>query len=492
MKGKLLLMVLLPFLSIAQVQIGQDIDGEAEFDTSGWSQSISSDGSTLAIGARLNNGVNGASSGHVRVYENIGGVWSQKGQDIDGEAANDRSGFCTSISGNGSIVAVGAPLNDGNNNDSGQVRVFEFVSNSWIQKGQDIDGEFDGDNFGHSVSLSNDGLKLAVGAILNDGNGSNSGHVRVFEFITGNWVQVGQDINGISAGDNFGYSVSISDDGTFVAVGSPFNDVNGDSSGQVRVFQNVSNNWIQVGQSLNGGFNMFGDLSGYSVSLSSSGTILAIGSPYNDNTGNNTGNVKVFQNQGGIWTQLGQDINGATNDVFSGTSVSLSSNGNVVAIGAEFSNGSAPNSGRTRVFKYIGNTWLQAGIDMNGEATNDASGKSVSISSDGSKVAIGAYNNDGNGTDSGHVRVYNLSAVLNTENFDQNSFSVYPNPVRSILHIDNALDLNEVEIYSITGKKVKSITNNLSEIDVNELESGIYFVKLYANSGITTKKVIKE
>ena len=50
--------------------------------------------------------------------------------------------------------------------------------------------------------------------------------------------------------------------------------------------------------------------------------------------------------------------------------------------------------------------WLQVGNDIDGEATGDLSGSSISISSDGSVVAIGADGNDGNGTQSGHVRIY--------------------------------------------------------------------------------------
>ena len=76
------------------VQLGLDIDGEAAGDASGTSVSLSSDGSRLAIGANLNNG-NGSNAGHVRVYEWDGISWVQLGLDIDGEAADDRSGnFC--------------------------------------------------------------------------------------------------------------------------------------------------------------------------------------------------------------------------------------------------------------------------------------------------------------------------------------------------------------------------------------------------------------
>ena len=53
-----------------------------------WSVSLSSDGTTVAIGARLNDG-NGNNAGHVRIYEYSSGSWTQLGADIDGEAADD-------------------------------------------------------------------------------------------------------------------------------------------------------------------------------------------------------------------------------------------------------------------------------------------------------------------------------------------------------------------------------------------------------------------
>ena len=70
-------------------QLGDDIDGEADSDQSGWSVSLSNDGRTVAIGSRYNDG-NGNNSGHVRVYShNDGTGWTLFGGDIDGEAAGD-------------------------------------------------------------------------------------------------------------------------------------------------------------------------------------------------------------------------------------------------------------------------------------------------------------------------------------------------------------------------------------------------------------------
>ena len=72
--------------------------------------------------------------------------------------------------------------NDGTGSDAGNVRVYEWNTTSWRQLGLDIDGEATGDNSGRSVSLSSDGNILAVGAVYNDGNGTSSGQARVFKY----------------------------------------------------------------------------------------------------------------------------------------------------------------------------------------------------------------------------------------------------------------------------------------------------------------------
>jgi len=217
-------------------QVGLDIDGEAAGDKSGHSVSMSSDGLTVAIGANHNDD-NGNDSGHVRVYEYVNSTWEQKGSDINGEAINDQSGQSISMSSDGSIVAIGARWNDGNGSNSGHVRVYEFDSTDWVQKGSDIEGEAAGDHSGTSVSISSDGLTVAISAGWNDGNGSNSGHVRVYEFVNSTWTQKGFDIDGEAAGDLSGYSVSISSDGLTVAIGAVLNDGNGTTAGHVRVYK---------------------------------------------------------------------------------------------------------------------------------------------------------------------------------------------------------------------------------------------------------------
>ncbi|MEN3324063.1 T9SS type A sorting domain-containing protein [Mariniflexile soesokkakense] len=494
MKTKLFLFLLLPALTFAQIQIGSNINGEAAGDFSGDSLCLSADGTILAIGASENEGVNGIASGHVRVYENQSGTWVQIGSDIDGEAAGDNSGFSVSLSSDGSIVAIGAWDNDGDSGtNSGHVRVYENQFGNWIQVGADIDGEAVNDFSGVSVSLSSDGSIVAIGAESNDGaNGTDSGHVRVYENQSGNWVQIGADIDGEAADDYFGTSVILSDDGSILAVGALGNDgANGIDSGHVRVYKNQSGNWIQIGSDIDG--EAANDFSGSPISLSADGSIVAIGSNENDGAnGTDSGHARVYENQSGNWVQIGSDIDGEAAGDGSGVSVSLSDDGSILAVGAFFNDGvNGIDSGHVRVYQNQAGNWTQIGVDIDGEAVDDYSGFNVSLSSNGTVLAVSA-DSDTNGIDSGHVKVYDLLSVLSTKNFNQDYFTLYPNPVKDILNINLSkdIDFENVNIYNILSQFLFS-TQEL-KIDTRNLKSGIYFIEVVTDRGKSTKKIIVE
>ena len=434
MKKTLLFLILLtPWFIFCQVQIGTDIDGESFYNFSGYSVSLSSNGTIIAIGATDNND-NGFSSGHVRIYENMSGVWTQIGQDIDGEAAGDNSGYSVSLSDDGTIVAIGAPANDNNGNLSGQVRIYENISGVWIQIGSDILGEAVDDFSGRSVSLSSDGNIVAIGASYNDGNGEDSGHVRIYENMSGVWTQIGSDILGEAAGDN----------------------------------------------------------SGYSVSLSSDGNIVAIGAILNSGSDSNSGHVRIYENMSGVWTQIGQDINGEAAYDQSGYSVSLSSDGSIVAIGATHNDGNGQVSGHARIYKNILGIWTQIGLDIDGETAGDNSGHSVSLSSNANIIAIGSPSNNQNGYASGHVRIFDISGVLSTTEFTKSEFAVYPNPVSDEFNLvlPEELEIEKLIIYNNLGQFIQS--SNETTVDISDLSKGIYFVEVITNTGKSVQKIIKE
>jgi Flp pilus assembly pilin Flp len=305
----ILTLMIFNLLSLAQTwtQVGSDVDGEAAGDGSGRSVSLSSDGSTVAIGAHNNEG-NGTDAGHVRIYKNISGTWTQVGSDIDGEAGGDLSGYSVSMSGDGNIVAIGASLNSGNGTDAGHVRIYKNINGTWTQQGLDIDGETEYDYSGQSISLSSDGSTVAIGAHNNEGNGSYAGHVRIYKNINGTWTQQGLDIDGEAAGDRFGSSVSLSSDGSNVAIGAYFNEGNGSYAGHVRIYKNINGTWTQQGSDIDG--EAADDYSGSPVSLSSDGSTVAIGAYFNEGNGSDAGHVRIYKNINGTWTQQGLDIDG--------------------------------------------------------------------------------------------------------------------------------------------------------------------------------------
>jgi hypothetical protein len=390
----------------AQTRLGTDLDGEAAYDESGGAVTLSANGKYLAVGARNNDG-NGFDAGHVRVYHWTGTAWAQLGADIDGEAPYDESGGFVSLSSDGKRLAIGARNNDGNGFDSGHVRVYQWTATAWAQMGSDINGEAAYDESGGSVSLCSDGHRLAIGARKNDGNGFDSGHVRVYQWTGAAWAQMGSDINGEAAYDESGASVSLSADGSRLAIGADKNDGNGIDSGHVRVYQWSGTTWSQLGADING--EAFGDHSGQSVSLSQSGERLAIGAPFNVNShGTNSGHVRVYQWSGAAWTKLGADIDGEAAYDESGGSVSLAADGNHLAIGAAKNDGNGIDSGQARVYRWSGTAWTQIGVDLDGETFGDGSGHSISLSAYSNRLAIGAPLNDGNGQSAGHARVYDF------------------------------------------------------------------------------------
>ena len=211
--------------------------------------------------------------------------------------------------------------------------------------------------------------------------------------------QIGNDIDGEALGDWFGSSVALSSDGSIIAIGAHNNDENGSNAGYVRLFKWNGSSWNQLGSNIGG--EAEGDRFGISVSLSSDGSIVAIGAFGDDGNGSNSGHVRLYQWNGSSWNQLGNDIDGESSEDYSGRSVALSSNGSVVAIGAHSNDGNGSKSGHVRFYTVEWFILESTRSDIDGEAEDDYSGVSVALSSNGSIAAIGAHRNDGNGSQLG-------------------------------------------------------------------------------------------
>ncbi|KAI2505572.1 beta propellor repeat [Fragilaria crotonensis] len=272
-------------------QIGDDIRGkDSEKDGRfGKAVAISKDGRIIAVGAPFAHS-DAAVAGVVRVYIEVASEWVQRGFDIAPNANNTLFGSSLAISADGNRIAIGA-TNSGV--EVGRVDVFDFNDTHWTRSGKALVGMNSFESFGSSVALNADGNLLAVGAIGSSGEDGrfNSGKVQAFEFDVDEWIQLGKDILGRGS-ESLGTSLDLSDDG-ILAVGGP----SGGDAGQVKVyFLDEMNEWRQVENTIEGSTS--GETFGFSTSISADGTMVGSGAPNANFDGRvrKVGAVNVYRN----------------------------------------------------------------------------------------------------------------------------------------------------------------------------------------------------
>jgi hypothetical protein len=491
--GFLLLLGIFSNLNYAQIQKGSDIDGEDTGDRSGWSVSMP-DGNTVAIGAPQNDD-NGGNSGQVRVYQWSGTAWTQKGIDLDGDAPGDLFGGTVCMP-NANTLAVGAPENGFADTDAGLVKVFDWNGNAWTQKGPTLYGDstpgFFGGLFGSSVSMP-DANTLAVGAPWFDLSGSLSGQVKIFDWQGGNWVQRGASITGTA----YSYTGSIVCMPSANVIGVVTQGATPGNKGKVQIFEWDGTQWLLKGNPIEG--ENTGDLSGSSMDMPDENTI-AIGAIENDGGAGKAGHVRIFIWDGSAWIQKGSDIDGEAPNDESGNAVSMP-DANTIAIGAILNGGNGMQGGHTRIFTWDGTDWVQFGLDIDGEAAQDKSGYSLSMP-DANTVAIGAIQNDAvNGSqfknEAGHVRIYQLSATFGIqEGKEMKITSIHPNPTKGDLTLDFGQNLKDAKLIlrNVIGQEVWSANNISGNTWTTSLtcQPGTYYLQVQTENMQSTIKVIKE
>lgn len=417
----------------AQTQLGNLLPGENMSDLSGTSIALS-DNATFAIVGAPSAIIDGAGTrgGHARLYGFNGAVWTA-GADFDAIASGDRMGQAVAISGDGSIIATAAPQGDPNGISSGYVHVYigqgdmgsGFFSD-YIRLGQDLEGD-DGDSFGQSIAMNDAGTRIIIGAPTAN---NSRGYVKIFEgdFGTG-WTQIGQTIEGEANLDRFGFSVGMNFDGSRIVVGGPTNNGNGSDSGHVRVYEFNGTNWVQLGADIDGidvNLNGGGEQFGSSVDISDSGLRIAVGAPGRfPGNGSARGRVAMYDWNGTTWNQIGQDILGEYSDEGLGGSGSLQQEGAIdlhaggthLVVGSSRNHGNSfgtTQSGSAKVYELISNLWFKLGSDIDGEP-EDRFGTSVAINDgDGTRIVIGGPFSEETGFDSGYAKAYTVDFTVFT------------------------------------------------------------------------------
>ena len=371
-----------------------------------------------------------------------------------GGTLTGHAGNAAAISGDVTTLAVGAPHENsgakginGNQSDhslysSGAVYVFTRRGDATAQQAY-IKAASPGEtaNFGSSVALSADGNTLAVAAYYESSaakgiNGNQddrsipeAGAVYIFVRRGTAWTQqayIKASNTGNAAvgdayaeGDQFGYSMSLSDDGNTLAVGAIGEDSNAtgidgnqddnsaNQAGAVYVFGRTGTAWSQQAY-VKSTMTRANVLFGYSVAVSGNGDTLVVGE-YDADRGK--GALYVLTRTGGAWSHQArlQATNGEIQDSL-GYSLAISDDGSTIASGAadedclkpgvnpagcENDQESNQSSGAAYVFVRTGTTWTQqVFLKASNPGKEDWFGVRIAISGDGNTVAVGAQNED--------------------------------------------------------------------------------------------------
>ena len=291
---------------------------------------ISHDGNTIVIGVPSSNTV------YVYTHTLFEQVWEWVAKQViamefaSTAEIDDQFGYSLAISGDGTVVAVSAPYNDDQANDAGVVKTYIYDNNSELFT---LHGQVSSklnipqQKFGSSLALNYDGTRLAISAI-EDYTLSQTGLLWLYgwDFGDGVWSKLGSEIPGPSTTETlFGWTVDMSNSGDIVAISAPYFD---SSKGAVMTYEYESSggNYIQLGNSIIGYFE--NDQVGYSISLSSSGDRLAIGA-----IGVSNAYVYQYNDNTSTWEQEKAYRHETLEDELGG-SIVISGNGDNAVIGA--------------------------------------------------------------------------------------------------------------------------------------------------------------
>lgn len=428
------------------------------FDQFGSAIALSRDGSTLAVGAPGEDSDaaavdgpqgNNASpqSGAVYVFGRVGTSWQQQAYiKPTSPSSGDVFGWSVALSDDGSVLVVGAPLEDSAtvgvdstagdvspDYDAGAAYIFVRSGATWAQttylKASNTDSL---DDFGVAVAVSGDGSYVAVGAgyedsaatVIDGNQASNTAGEAgaVYMFFNGGaaWTQQAYiKPTNTDAGDRFGVSVALAADGATLVVGAEAEDsaatsIGGDQNddtateaGAVYVFARSGTTWTQQAYLKPPAID-FGDFFGKRLALSASGDTLACSAPGEDSTIANSGAAYVFTRSGTTWSQ-GPRLkapNAGDSDQL-GVDIALSGAGTLALVGAPLedsaaagTNGnqaddSSDSSGAAYRFIDSTSTWtvthyLKSPIPSAG----DQFGYAVALDGDGDTAAFAAPRED--------------------------------------------------------------------------------------------------
>lgn len=390
-----------------------DVEANALF---GSSTAVASDGGTAVVGAVRDDGV-----GSAYVFERAAGAWRQQAKltPSDGET-DDNFGQSVGLSSDGTTAVVGARRDENENGvPAGSAYAFKReAGGEWRETATLAPSDGDSnDRFGGSVALAGNGAVAVVGAPDEDPNGDAAGSAYAFERTDEGWREQTKLVpSDGAAGDEFGSSIGIADDGTTAVVGAARDErAEGDATGSAYVFERADGVWRQQAkltpsdEAVGGGF-------GGSVGVTGDGKTAVVGASLDDDpNGDRAGSAYAFERADGAWRQRAKLTPSDGDDLdYFGRSVGLADDGSTVVVGAvrdEDPNGFE--SGSAYAFERTDEGWRQQAKLTAGDGdSRDSFGSSVSVADDGATALLAApVDEDPNGSYAGSTYVFDRSTT---------------------------------------------------------------------------------
>ncbi len=435
--------------------LSQNLLGNKFVDYSG-THSLDDDGNTIAVSNLFPQNTE-----VIEVYDFVNDQWQQR----TGNPEFDRGNPV--LSGDGNTLIIGKP----SLGIPEIVSVFQWDGNTWTKKGSDFVLNSGNTLFGNFVFINHDGNRIFFS--------DEQGDLLTYQFDGTNWNLINTiglntlrsvDIN--SSGDRISYYVNNNSNGSIADY-------------DVKIFELQNNVWQQVGNNINTPLQVFNSNLFLKTKLNSAGDTIVISAPTSFQFNTSAGAFAVYRLINDQWNQLGNTLTGDEAFQFFGSDAAINASGDRVLVGITSSNVFGQGSGNNKLFELntSSNEWDEI-LEINGELAGIQSGVDVDMNSAGDVISIGTQ---------GVLKQVRVIGVnnLSTSTATKNDIKIYPNPTTGILNI--RLDKkSNINLYTSQGQLIysKELTIGKNILDLENIQSGLYFAQLFDKDSSQTFKIV--
>jgi len=479
-------------VSFAQIDFVQEHQPSDLANNDLFGISLATNGEFLFVGASFSDDAyHGEDCGAVYVYENSKG-WGQT-QKLQPLYTDDDVSFGNTISMNENYAIVGAYYDSYNDYHEGSAYIYylNYLSDGLPGKYLLPDVNSPAGLFGYAVDVSEN--YAVVTAILDNTSGENSGTVYLFGKDVGggdHWGLVKKIVPENPFNNmNFGYSIKIGGDTLYVGVLG--DNINGDYSGACNIYvkdEGGTDNWGKLTTLYPSDGSEYDNFGSY---IYLKDNYLFISAENAGNTSQGEGAVYVFERNGsGNWiqqTKITADVPEASSKFGSSITYDM----DLLFIGASRKTITNENEGQVYVFLNNEGVWSQVQELNSNTSGDDYFGKA--IASFGESVFVGIpKNTETSGNDKkGIVYEYFINPI-SVKNIDNHNVLIYPNPAKDYINISLKSEIGLLKILDISGKLIikKQINSSETSINISNLKSGIYFIEMSSGKNDLIIKLI--